>query len=63
MSDTPKTTALTLYELGIILTPAIDPRISIPQSVLHLPAVINGIEKGEIIVEIVDHSILPTPNL
>lgn len=41
-------------EKGFSLTfkPKINPQLSCPQSVLHLPAVIDGIKKGEILIEV-----------
>lgn len=38
----------------IELKPTTDPRISCPQSVLHLPSVVEGIKKGEIVIQIVE---------
>jgi len=40
--------------IEIQLRPKVDPQFSCPQSVLHLPIVIEGIKNGEIIVEIVN---------
>jgi len=37
--------------IEVILRPKVDPNLSCPQSVLHLPTVINGIKNGEIILE------------
>lgn len=38
----------------IELKPVIDPRLSCPQSVLYLPIVVEGIKKGEIVIQIVE---------
>lgn len=40
--------------MEIIFKPKISPEISCPQSVLYLPYVIEGIKKGEIIMQIVE---------
>ena len=40
--------------MEIIFKPKIDPQFSCPQSVLYLPYVIEGIKKGEIIMQIVE---------
>lgn len=46
MTKTDKSGADELYTLH--LKPKVNPKISCPQSVLHLPAVIEGIKNGEI---------------